>query len=310
MKRIFCLATTFLLLVSLNSQAGPKTISVLTVGNSFAGNALTYLPDLAEEAGHTLVVGLANLGGCSLERHWNHAAAFEADPKSKAGSPYGGGKSSLSDLLKSRQWDFITIQQASIKSHDITTYEPFARELVKYLRERAPESKILVHQTWAYRVDDPRFSLDDKKEGPATQQEMYEQVRNAYHTVAKEFDLQILPSGDAMYLADTDPKWGFRPDLGFDSKKAVYPDIPMQEHSLHTGWAWRKSPKNGEWALRMDGHHASATGCFLIGATWFEVLFDESVVENPFVPEGIDVEYAKFLKSVAHRAVNKPKDLK
>jgi len=310
MKRIFYLVTAFLLLASFNSEAEPKTISVLTIGNSFANNALTYLPDLADEAGHTLVVGRANLGGCSLERHWKHAAAFELDPKSKEGSPYGGGKDSLSDLLKSRKWDFITIQQASFKSHDSATYYPYSRELVKYIRERAPESKILVHQTWAYRVDDPRFSPSDKEEGPATQKEMYEQVRHAYHALAKESHLEILPSGDAMYLADTDPKRGFSPDSDFDPKKAVYPDAPKQKYSLHTGWIWRKSPKKGERSLRMDGHHASAAGCYLIGSTWFEVLFGESVVENPFVPEGFDLDYAKFLKGAAHRAVNKLKDLK
>ena len=303
MKRIFLLATVFLLLVPLNSEAEPKTVSVLTIGNSFANNALTYLPELADEAGHTLIVGRANLGGCSLERHWKHAAAFEADSKSKAGSPYGNGKQSLSDLLKSRKWDFITIQQVSFKSHDIATYYPYARELVKYIRERAPESKILVHQTWAYRVDDPRFSPSDKEEGPTTQKEMYEQVRSAYHALAKEFDLKILPSGDAMYLADTDSKYSFQPDPKFDSKKAIYPDTPKQQHSLHTGWFWKKFPKSGEKILRMDGHHASAAGCFLIGSTWFEALFGESVVENPFFPKEIDLDYAKFLKNAAHLAV-------
>ena len=60
----------------------------------------------------------------------------------------------------------------------------------------------------------------------------------------------------------------------------------------------------------MDGHHASAAGCFLIGCTWYEVLFGESVVENSFVPEKIELDYAKFLKGAAHRAVNNMKDLK
>ena len=32
---------------------------------------------------------------------------------------------------------------------------------------------------------------------------MYQQVRDAYHTIANELNVGILPSGDAMYLADT-----------------------------------------------------------------------------------------------------------
>ena len=138
---------------------------------------------------------------------------------------------------------------------------------------------------------------------------MYEQVRNAYHAVAKEFDLKILPSGDAMYLADTDSKWGFKPDSNFDSKKTGYPDVPKQQHSLHTGWFWKKSPKSGEKILRMDGHHASKAGCFLIGCTWYKVFFGDSAIENSYVPEEIELAYAKFLKGVAHRAVNRLKDL-
>ncbi len=304
MKRIIPLITALLLLVCQVSEAESKTLSVLTIGNSFADNALTYLPGLAKEAGHTLTVGRANLGGCSLERHWKHAAAFIADPKSKEGSPYGGGKRSLADILNYRKWDFITIQQASMKSHDPATYYPYVRNLVKYVRELAPDSKILVHQTWAYRVDDPRFSPLDKKRGPSTQKEMYEQVRKAYHALAEEFDLGIIPSGDSMYLADTDSKWGFQAASDLDVKKIDYPELPEQKFSLHKGWVWRKSPKSGERLLRMDGHHASVAGCYLIGCTWFEALFGESVVNNSFALEKLDSDYTIFLQETAHRAVS------
>jgi hypothetical protein len=47
------------------------------------------------------------------------------------------------------------VQQASIKSHDLETYRPHMANLVDYIKKYAPKSKIIVHQTWAYRVDDP-----------------------------------------------------------------------------------------------------------------------------------------------------------
>ena len=53
----------------------------------------------------------------------------------------------------------------------------------------------------------------------------------------------------------------------------------------------------------MDGHHAGKAGKYLIGCVWFEVLYQQSVVGNSYVPEGIDPEYVSFLQQTAHRAV-------
>ncbi len=289
------------LLFAGQSNAEPKTVRLLTVGNSFAGNALSYLDEITEAGGHRLIVGQANLGGCTLERHWKHVALHEADPSDRQGAPYRGNRS-LDDLLTTEDWDFITLQQVSFRSHDLESYYPYARDLYDYIRERSTGSRIMAHQTWAYRVDDPRFTAENEREEPHSHREMYEQVRAAYHQFAEDLDLEILPSGDAMFLADTDPEWGYRPDESFDFKSAEYPQLPKQLHSLHTGWSWKKN-RDGKHVLNLDGHHANRSGQFLLGCVWFEVLFEESVLENNFVPEGMDADYAAFLRRTAHRAV-------
>lgn len=286
-----------------SAQAEEKTVKLLTIGNSFAENALTFLPPLAESAGHKLVVGRANLGGCTLERHWNHVAQHEADPNSEGGSPYGRGKSSLKDLLTKEQWDYVTIQQVSYKSHDPETYQPFADNLYRYIKKHAPDATVLIHQIWAYRIDDPRFTPANKGKEPHTHTVMYQQVRQAYHALADKLNLRILPSGDAMYLADRDSNWGYRIDSAFDFDNATYPSLPDQTHSLHAGWSWRKNA-DGTRALRIDGHHASSAGKYLIGCVWFETLFNDDVTENEFIPKSIDPHYAKFLQQTAHTAVS------
>ncbi len=301
MNRLIVLLFAITLAFSPNVRGESDAISVLTVGNSFADNALKFLPALAEAADRDLVAVRANLGGCTFERHWKHVEAFEKDPTSKMGSPYANGTKSLDGLLRSREWDFVTIQQVSFKSHDLETYQPYADNLYHYIKERAPKAKILVHQIWAYRVDDPRFVPANEGIQPHTHQEMYEQVRTAYHAFADKWDLDILPSGDAMFAADTDPKWGFRPDLEFDFKNAKPPALPDQSHSLHRGWSWVK--QNDKRILRMDGHHASRAGEYLIGCVWFEKLFGESVVDNGFVPDFLEADYAAFLRRTAHEAV-------
>lgn len=241
LKFLTAVAITLLSLQS-NSQlqAEPKTVRLLTIGNSFAENSLTYLPQIVEAAGHKLIVGRANLGGCTLERHWNHAAQFEADPNDKDGSPYGGGKHSLKDMLTKDDWDFVTIQQVSYKSHDLQTYQPFADNLHDYIRKHAPNATIFVHQIWAYRTDDPRFKPANEGKEPHTHAVMYQQVRQAYYALAGKLNLKVLPSGDAMYRADTDEDWGYRIDKEFDFENAAYPQLPDQTHSLHAGWHWRK----------------------------------------------------------------------
>ncbi|MCB1120530.1 MAG: DUF4886 domain-containing protein [Verrucomicrobiae bacterium] len=293
-----------LLASALGLQA--KTVRILTIGNSFAENALTYLSQLAEASGNELIDGRANLGGCTVQRHWNHAARYEANHKDPEGSPYSGGKYSLMDLINQDDWDFITLQQVSYKSHDLATYYPYIDHLYHYVKEAAPHAKLYTHQIWAYRVDDPRFVPENTGKEPSTHQEMYEQVRAAYHSIAKTYGIKSIPSGDAMYLADTDSKWGFKPDPSWNPEKAKYPSLLDQSHSLHAGWSWRKQD-DGSYALRMDGHHASNAGKYLLGCVWFETFFDQSAVGNSFIPEGLDPDYARFLQETAHQAL---KDLK
>ncbi len=294
-----------LLICSLGTTtwAEGKKVKLLTVGNSFANNALKYLPHITQASGNELVVGRANLGGCSMERHWKHVANFEAGKTDKSGKPYSGGKYSLKDLLTQEQWDYVTIQQVSWQSHDLKTYYPYVTNLVAYIREHAPTAEIYGQQIWAYRVDDQRFSASNTKEGePHSHQEMYEMIRKNYQHIAKEFSIGILPSGDAMYLADTDPTWGYKPDPNFDQSKFEYPNLPDQTHSLHAGYAWRKNKADQRY-LGMDGHHAGKAGEYLLGCVWFEIFFGESVVDNRYVPTGLDAEYAAFLRKTAHKAV-------
>lgn len=306
LRRHFLFAALFLS-VSVafgQKQAQPKTVRVLTVGNSFSRNATHYLGDIAKAKGDTLILHEANVGGASFELHWGKVLAFEKDASDKAGL-YGKGKS-LREELTAEPWDFVTIQQASIKSHDLSTYRPFATQLAEYIRKHAPSATLAVHQTWAYRVDDPRF----KKASPApsepkSQEEMYRGLRNAYETIASELKAVLLPVGDAFWLADTDPQWGYKPGATpFDPLKAAPNQLPEQKHSLHVGWALRRQRNGGgERKLGMDGHHANMAGEYLGACVWYEVLFGRSVENCAFFPEGLDPEYARFLRATAHRAV-------
>ncbi|QDV21902.1 BPSS1187 family protein [Aureliella helgolandensis] len=284
----------------------PKHVRILTVGNSFTQNATRYLDEVTEAAGHKLTHKMLSIGGSPLERHANMALKFEANRNDNS-AKYSRGES-LQEALQSESWDFVTVQQVSFKSHDVETYRPYAEQLADIVHRYAPQAKLLVHETWAYRKDDPRFrgTNTDAKE-PATQQAMYEGLSDAYRTIAKELSAGRIPVGDAFWLADSDANFGFRGTASFDAKQLQHPELPEQLHSLHVGYRWLE--RDGKRELGMDGHHANLAGEYLGACVWFECLFGESSIGNSFVPNKLAPEYAVFLQKVAHQAVQPGGDI-
>lgn len=297
---VLCLAC-FAWSASADDAPQAKTVRLLTVGNSFSQNATRYLADLANADGHTLIVRRCDIGGGSLQQHWQKAERHAADPTDKAGL-YGTGRS-LAQELVAEPWDVVTLQQYSFISHDPATYQPYAGQLHAFIKERAPQAAVLVHQTWAYRRDDPRFATERPGQ-PATQQAMYESLRVAYESIAASLGARLIPVGDAFHAVDTDPVQGFKPDTDFDPTTAAAPALPDQTHSLHAGWRWAKQA-DGTQALRYDGHHANASGQYLGACVWYEVLFGADVVDNAFVPAGMDADWAKYLRQTAHDVVRR-----
>ncbi len=287
------------------TKAEGKVVRLLTVGNSFAGNSTRYLGEMADAAGDHVILGRADIGGASMERHWQSVQAYEADPNDPAGKPYvhDGRRVSLKEMLQLEPWDVVTIQQFSWLSHDAETYRPFARELYDYIERWRPGAEVRIHETWAYRGDQLRPGYTD-------QEKQYADIRAAYHAIAGELGVRIIPVGDAFHAVRTSPAWqrDFS-KLSFDSEAARYPELPDQTHSLCRGWVWQRGEQEGEWKPGLDTHHANAAGCYLGAAVFYESLFGKSVVDNAFVPDGIDPQDAQFLRRMAHETVADPQNV-
>jgi hypothetical protein len=290
------LAAFVLTLVLTGTLADARTLRLFVVGNSFSNNATRYLPDLAKEGGHDLILATAMTGGCSFDRHWAAVDAFVANPDDPKAKIYGG--KSLHERIGSGPWDVITIQQYSLHSPDYGTYQPSATHLCDHLKKLQPQAEIVIHQTWAYRVDAAKFGLVAPGENAASNREMWDKSRAAYWRLAADLGARVLPVGDAFWQVNSDPVWAYRPDPAFDQKTAQHPALPAQTNSLHVGYRWSPQKK-----LSLDANHANAAGEYLGALVWYGVLFRESPERLTFAPKGVSAEFAVHLRRAAWQTV-------
>ncbi len=276
------------------SNIKTDTLRLFLIGNSFSQNATRYLPQLATEGGHPLKIGRAELGGCSLQRHWEIAEAAEKNPDDPKGKAYGG--KSLRQLLSVGTWDVVTIQQNSMNTGDVTTFRPYAKKLVELIKSIQPNARIVMQQTWAYRIDAKKFTQIADNQFAQSAKEMWQKSRASYHTIADELGISLFPVGDAFWKINTNPKTAYKPDTKFNFSEPVYPVLPNQTHSLHAGYYYDKSKKMG-----FDSNHANEAGCYLGGLVWYAVIFQESPVKLNFQPDSVSEAFANQLKKAARQ---------
>lgn len=286
----------FLLVSCVQAQKRDNEIRLFIIGNSFSQNASRYLPQLAEESNTELIIGRAELGGCSLQRHWEIVEAYEANPRDPKGRQYKG--KSLKMLLSEGNWDYVTIQQNSMNSTDLDTYRPYARNLYEYIKSIQPDAEVLIHQTWAYRTDSKDFGRISKDEHTQSAAEMYHRSRAAYQAIADQLGIGILPVGDAFWAVSNHPKFAYKKDPDFNYEAPAEGALPDQHYSLHTGYYWKKDNTFG-----FDSHHANAAGEFLGSLVWYGVMFERSPENVKFTPENIPDDFARALKTTATKVV-------
>ncbi|MCQ2479981.1 MAG: DUF4886 domain-containing protein, partial [Clostridia bacterium] len=164
----------------------------LCIGNSFSQDAARYLSPAAENQGIEIFVENLYIGGCSLERHYGNMLSGEKAYEKEVNGESTHEFVSLNDELQRENWDVVTIQQASHFSYNYETYEPFATELVKYIRKNQQDAKVFIHFTWAYEENSQRLF----ENGFSTRKEMFEKIKESYGRAFKSCGADgIIPSG-------------------------------------------------------------------------------------------------------------------
>lgn len=176
-----------------------KPIHVLSIGNSFSQDAHCHLHDFAKSEGVDIETVNLFIGGCSLERHYRNMVGNKREYTLEInGHRADGFLCSMDEALTARQWDFVTLQQASPLSYRIESYEPYLQRLAEHVRYMSPKAKLLIHQTWAYETGSERIRTC----GFETYDEMFAQVKYCYEKAASAICADgIIPSGEVFQQA-------------------------------------------------------------------------------------------------------------
>ena len=290
-----------------------KSLKVLMIGNSFSICLLEQFPQVAKSMGLELDLCSLYIGGCSFERHWqnvekagnpdflpydvrwNYAScAHDAAPVARAVRAGGrenrrNGKASrrvsgnIPQLLKADRWDVVTIQQASHFSWQPATYRPFADNLVKKIRELAPQAEIVVQETWSYTPWDRRLA-----QWKMDQDEMYAKLHVAYGDFAKVNGFMVIPVGTAVQL--------YRKALPVVYTENSFGGDPC-------GSAKFERAEGGGWKPKGDVFHFNREGHYLQALVWTAALYGVDVEKCPYKPVFLDASRAGKMKSCAMKSV-------
>ena len=295
----------------MNSLVLVAALKVLAIGNSFSVCTQQQMPQVAKDLGCELDLVTMTIGGCSLERHcqcandpkdltyalqWNRNGVANApwpeleacrkpvqriDRKTKR--PHMGKGAQLKEVIKAAAWDVITVQQASHFSWQADSYVPWGDDLVKIVRELAPQAEIVVQETWSYTPWDKRLA-----NWKIDQNEMYAKLHDAYGAFAKKYGFRVIPTGTAVQL--------WRKEL----------PVKYTENSFGgdvCGSAKFAKDDKGQWKPKGDVFHFNSDGHYLQALVWTAKLFGKDVTACAYAPKGLSPEKAALMKTVAMKAV-------
>lgn len=182
------------------------SISILAVGNSFSVDAMQYLYDVLEEVGYSeIYLGNLYIGGCSLETHANNfanAAKSYTFYTNSAGKWNSASGAEAIASMKTREWDYVTVQQVSQYSGKPATYEPYLSAVIDSVKANCPGAEIWWHMTWAYQQS---ANYSQFSNYGYNQKTMYDAIVGAVQEkiVPRDDIAGIIPSGTAIQNART-----------------------------------------------------------------------------------------------------------
>jgi len=276
-------------------------LNILMIGNSFC----TYYPQelygLAAAAGYK-DVNIVSLyeSGCPVKDHWtwlnDDSAAYALYITNAKTISNTNGRQVINNVTVKYalgyaketwgvDWDIITFQQhfypTLSANYDwaLNRTRPYAKYLFDYVKENHPEAQFLWHETWPYQIGygvESYYSQDiiDAENVPTEsfgtleqQITMYNTIKGVSNTIISDNGVNMVPAGDAWVIA-----------------RRMLADAGMVDDLC------ARIGTNGN---RGDYYHDGdiGGGQYLNACVWFEVLFGQSCIDNPYLPDYANVAY-------------------
>ncbi len=169
-------------------------MDVLSIGNSFSQDAQRYLHSIARADGFELNCFNLYIGGCLLSHHFRNLMGDKENYMLQVNGHNTGFFVSIKEALLNRDWDVVTLQQASHGSTDYGTFQPYIGKLAECVREYAPKAKLVIHETWAYEEDSPKLNT---LMNYAHAEDMLADIKVAYRKAYEDVKADgFIPSGE------------------------------------------------------------------------------------------------------------------
>ena len=150
----------------------PKSIKILSVGNSFSVDAMkNHLYQMFEAAGCTDIrLGILYVGGASIDTHYDNIRLDRAKYdyyENVNGEWVITPNYKASDAFALTDWDIVTMQQASPDSGRGISFGNLGA-LIDLVRPQIGDAKLYWHMTWAYQQDSdhsafPNYNRDQMR---------------------------------------------------------------------------------------------------------------------------------------------------
>ncbi len=223
-------------------------LKILSIGNSYSQDAQAYLAKMAEAEGKTFKCVNLYKAGCALATHATAWATtdpiYNYELGGEAGTDYTAFVS-LKSVLESDQFDVITLQQSSWGSVSYSTYQPHLNNLIAAIREKQPNAKIYLQQTWAYGDASSNHTSNPAYTG-GSMAAMWQKVETAYNSAASATGLELIPSGQAIQHAQ-------------DALNARGLGESIQRDNAHVSKTWGRYLLARVWYQKLTGEIPNVT---------------------------------------------------
>ena len=224
----------------------------LLISNSFGVNLQIHAAQIAKLNGIDLSIYTLFIGGCPLKSHDANIKENKKDYELFINGIRTGQFISINEALVMEKWDYVSLQQASHVSGDVSSYYPYFNNVYTYVKKVCPNAKIMWHQTWAYSGKNPYKYTEVKSWFPTfsfkNDVEMKEGIDKALSKIMSDYKIDLLVNSG---------------DVVFEAMK-VFDDVYDSE-----------------------GFHLNDLGCYLIALNFIKKLINKPI-EKVYVPKELD----------------------